>query len=105
MAKEPPKRPEIKSTRDNTAGRVETDSRGNTVWRWAPGNSLDSTTHLLKRLDNDALALEPTRRLARLKSADPAKQPAERKASGKKGRFDEPVRDQGGGFNPYNRSR
>lgn len=105
MAKDLHKKPEVASTRDSAAGRVETDSRGNTVWRWASSGSLDSTTHLLKRLDNEALALEPTRRLARMQPAAAAKQPtSERRASGRPRRFDEPVRDAGGGFNPYHRS-
>src|SRR4029079_9975634 len=41
------------------AGRVEFDSRGNSVWRWAR-DVLDSTSILLKRLENKDLALEPT---------------------------------------------
>ena len=41
------------------AGRIEFDSRGNSVWRWAR-DVLDSTSILLKRLDNTDLSLEQT---------------------------------------------
>lgn len=106
MTKDPGLPPEIRSTRDSKAGRVETDSRGNTVWRWSAQNSLDSTTHLLKRLDNDDLALEPTARVPRPKSTSSrtASAAVQRSASAPL-RLDEPADDEGGGFNPYNRSR
>lgn len=48
-------------TGGNAAGQVEFDSRGNSVWRWTGPPDLDTTTHLLKRLDNAELQLEPTR--------------------------------------------
>ena len=38
------------------AGKVEFDSRGNSVWRWAR-DVLESTSVLLKRLENKDLAL------------------------------------------------
>ena len=44
------------------AGRVEFDSRGNSVWRWAR-DVLDSTSILLKRLENKDLSLEPTQKV------------------------------------------
>ena len=43
----------------NTVGRVTVDSRGRNVWQWND-DQLDSTTIMLARLDNSALALEPT---------------------------------------------
>ena len=47
---------------DEPPGRVEFDARGNSVWRWARG-VLDSTSVLLKRLENKDLALEPTQKV------------------------------------------
>lgn len=44
-------------------GRVTVDSRGRNVWQWE--NENDSTSLLLKQLENDALALEPTRNFRR----------------------------------------
>jgi hypothetical protein len=94
------------------AGRVEFDSRGNSVWRWAR-DVLDSTSILLKRLENKDLAIEPTETVPVLGSkklskpgntSDPTKS-----AKSKRGTpltlasdDDEGGRDQGGGFNPYN---
>ena len=92
-------------------GRVEFDSRGNSVWRWAR-DVLDSTSILLKRLENADLAIEPTQKVPVLGSkklskpgntSDPTKS-----AKSKRGTplsladEDEGGRDQGGGFNPYN---
>lgn len=91
------------------AGRVEFDSRGNSVWRWAR-DVLDSTSILLKRLDNKDLALEPTQKVPVLGSKKPSK-PGAASAPTKPARprrnplsiaDDEGGRDQGGGFNPYN---
>jgi hypothetical protein len=93
------------------AGRVEFDSRGNSVWRWAR-DVLDSTSILLKRLENKDLAIEPTQKVPVLgdkkvsksgNASDPTKS-----AKSKRGTpltlagEDEGGRDQGGGFNPYN---
>ncbi|HVS22745.1 MAG TPA: hypothetical protein VMU03_03385 [Gammaproteobacteria bacterium] len=47
---------------EQPAGRVEFDNRGRNVWRWAR-EALDSTSILLKRLENKDLALEPTRKV------------------------------------------
>jgi hypothetical protein len=95
------------------AGKVEFDSRGNSVWRWAR-DVVESTSVLLKRLDNKDLALEPTRKVPVIKGAGkapvngkpqartdketpseqvvrhPALQGERRKSGG------------GGGFDPYN---
>jgi hypothetical protein len=87
------------------AGKVEFDSRGKAVWRWAC-DVLESTSVLLKRLENRDLALEPTRKVPALRAADRTtpqpraadddarpRHPAARPA---------PRRDSGGGFDPYN---
>ena len=89
------------------AGRVEFDSRGNSVWRWAR-DVLDSTSILLKRLDNKDLALEPTRKVPVLGSKKPSgaasapTKPARPRRNPLRIADDEGGRDQGGGFNPYN---
>jgi hypothetical protein len=93
------------------AGRVEFDSRGNSVWRWAR-DVLDSTSILLKRLENHDLALEPTQTVPVIGSKKPAKlgksSDPTRSAKPRIGRSlsiaaDAGGRDKGGGFNPYNK--
>jgi hypothetical protein len=97
---------------EEPAGKVEFDSRGNSVWRWAR-DVLESTSVLLKRLDNKDLALEPTQKVPIMGGRDRVK-------SAKKGAAEraepEPLsldplhpalqrerrRDGGGGFDPYN---
>jgi hypothetical protein len=103
-------------------GKVEFDSRGNSVWRWAR-DVLESTSVLLKRLDNKDLALEPTQKVPVMRAPErSAKVPAkgvqkaakpEAKAAKTQG-SKEPVRHPalvterrregggGGGFDPYN---
>jgi hypothetical protein len=93
------------------AGKVEFDSRGNSVWRWAR-DVLESTSVLLKRLENKDLALEPTQKVPVMKGAERA--PAN---STPQGREDKPAedlksrhpalqrerrKDTAGGFDPYN---
>src|SRR6476646_5955912 len=93
------------------AGRVEFDSRGNSVWRWAR-DVLDSTSILLKRLENKDLALEPTQTVPVIgskKIAKPGKtSDSTRSAKARPSRSlsleaEEGGRDKGGGFNPYNK--
>ena len=50
------------------AGKVEVDSRGNSVWRWAR-DVIESTSVLLKRLENKDLALEPTQKVPIMRAA------------------------------------
>ena len=50
------------------AGKVEFDSRGNSVWRWAR-DVIESTSVLLKRLENKDLALEPTQKVPVMRGA------------------------------------
>ena len=91
------------------AGRVEFDSRGNSVWRWAR-DVLDSTSVLLKRLENKDLSLAPTQKVPVLgskklskpgKTSDPTKV-AKPRRNPLSIADDDGGRDQGGGFNPYN---
>jgi hypothetical protein len=106
---------------DGRPGRVVVDNRGRNVWQWAK-SALDSTTVLLKRLENSELSLEPTQKVPVMpgnsaeKPPQPAKgrpaakaaaEPPAARKSGAKG--PEPVRpgprrgnDTGGGFDPYN---
>jgi hypothetical protein len=80
-------------------GRVELDSRGNSVWRWDDEQG-ESTTSLVKRLENDELELEPTR------PARAAGGRSEGRSAASSGGADEApgLDDKVGGFDPYNRS-
>jgi hypothetical protein len=93
------------------AGRVEFDSRGNSVWRWAR-DVLDSTSILLKRLENKDLALEPTQTVPVIgskkiakpgKTSDPTRSAKARPSRSLSLEAEEGGRDKGGGFNPYNK--
>ena len=99
------------------AGRVEFDSRGNSVWRWAK-DVIDSTSILLKRLENKDLAIEPTQKVPviggnRLDGAartpsrnDPSKVDKRSSRRAELGLAEQGGgRDSGGGFNPYDRRR
>jgi hypothetical protein len=93
------------------AGKVEIDSHGNRVWRWAK-EVLESTSVLLKRLDNKDLALAPTQKVPVLGGAERSrqKQPPSRAAAAPSNESDKPRPpasrrergDSGGGFDPYN---
>ena len=97
------------TTDHGVAGRIEIDRQGNRVWRWAR-EMIDSTSILLKRLDNRDLALEPTQKVPVVPATNPTKQ-AEAKAAKHNERVEldlesEPgERDSGGGFDPYNSRR
>jgi hypothetical protein len=87
----------IRSLKDNPAGKVVADPEGNR-FEW---ESQDDTSLLLKKLNNDELAIEKTDLYATSEpaakpgtAASPAGKPASRplKPGG---------RDSGGGFNPY----
>ena len=52
---------------------LEIDSHGNRVWRWAK-EVLESTSVLLKRLDNKDLELEPTQKVPVMGGADRTRQ-------------------------------
>jgi hypothetical protein len=106
-------------TESKPVGRVVIDSRGRNVWQWND-DQLDSTSILLKRLENSELSLEPTRQLRGLKDAaaagakDSGSRARTRASRDGKSR-DETNRSElrieqtfkvklGGGFDPYNRS-
>ena len=104
-------------------GRVVVDSRGRNVWQWARA-ALDSTSILLKRLENKDLAIEPTQKVPVVPGADaraatkapaakqnapnkPGAKPADDRAAHKGAKHPDPTRgpkrrDTGGGFDPYN---
>ena len=96
-------------------GRVEFDSRGNGVWRWAR-DVIESTSVLLKRLDNKDLALEPTQKVPVMRGAQGADKSSKPTAAGArapdaKAKATTAARhpamrterkDTGGGFDPYN---
>ena len=92
------------------AGKVEFDSRGNSVWRWAR-DVLESTSVLLKRLENKELALEPTQKVPVVGGADADRKGAKRAAKHAEAKpvtrprhpaMQRERRDRGGGFDPYN---
>jgi hypothetical protein len=99
------------TTAGEPVGKVVIDSRGHNVWQWAR-DVIESTSVLLKRLENKDLALEPTQKVPVVREADP---PAKgQKATGKRKEADaaprhpalqrerDRPRDGGGGFDPYN---
>jgi hypothetical protein len=90
----------IRSLKDNPAGKVVTDAEGNR-WEWG---SADETSHLLKQLNNDELAIEKTDLHPTPKSAaqDTAAKPAAQKPVSRP--LKPGVPDKGGGFNPYDHS-
>jgi hypothetical protein len=115
--------PEQTPAEEGRPGRVVVDSRGRNVWQWAR-DAIDSTSILLKRLENKDLAIEPTQKVPVMRGADPqaatktppAKpaaptkpgvKPAEGRAAQKSAGHAGPTRgpkrsDTGGGFDPYN---
>jgi hypothetical protein len=94
---------------DDRPGRVEFDSRGNSVWRWAR-DVLDSTTIMLKRLDNKDLALEPTQKVPVMRVTDKPKgaqtnqglAPGRSATRARELEVEDAPRDSAGGFDPYN---
>ncbi len=115
--------PEQAPGQEDRAGRVVVDNRGRNVWQWARA-AIDSTSILLKRLENTDLAIEPTQKVPVVPGADPqattkppgAKQtapskpgakPADDRAAHKGAKHPDPTRgpkrrDTSGGFDPYN---
>jgi hypothetical protein len=111
--------PPVPEPATEPVGRVEVDARGRNVWRWAR-DVIDSTSVLLKRLDNKDLALEPTQKVPVVRGTDPAAKNAvapkgAAAAKGKKSAEDPRASDKAakhpalqrerrgdGGFDPYN---
>src|SRR5689334_599640 len=115
--------PEAPPVEESRPGRVVVDARGRNIWQWAR-DALDSTSILLKRLENKDLALEPTQKVPVMRGADPKAAPktpgAKQAPPGKPGAkaadghavqkgagHHNPARgpkrgDTGGGFDPYN---
>jgi hypothetical protein len=87
----------IRSIKENPAGKVVVDPEGNR-WQW---ESDEETARLLKKLNNDELAIEQTDiRPGPAVGKDPA-------APAPKAKPLRPLRksrDAGGGFNPYDNS-
>jgi hypothetical protein len=97
-------------------GKVVSDSRGHNVWQWAR-DVIESTSVLLKRLENKDLALEPTQKVPVVqddtrtpraqKSVRPgaklAAKPGEKEAaSPRHPALQRERRRDDGGFDPYN---
>lgn len=114
--------PEQKPVDESRAGRVVVDARGRNIWQWAR-DAIDSTSILLKRLENKDLAIEPTQKVPVMRGADPqatktpatkqtaptkpGAKPAPDRAVQKGAKPGDPTRgpkrgDTGGGFDPYN---
>jgi hypothetical protein len=95
----------------DSPGRISVDSRGRNVWQWND-DQLDSTTIMLKSLENSALALEPTRKLRRPRiPGDDAANPSRSRSVARDGEQTGELRIEqtlsfkpGGGFDPYNSS-
>ncbi len=93
------------TTDHGSAGRVEFDSRGNSVWRWAR-DALDSTSILLKRLENKRLSLESTQKVPVARGPAPANSaPRAKRRELTLADSGGEERDSGGGFDPYNSGR
>jgi len=86
----------IRSIKDNPAGKVVADPEGNR-WEW---QSNDETSHLLKKLSNDELAIESTNLHPTLDTGgEKAAAPPNPKRTNRP--LKPGARDGGGGFNPY----
>ena len=86
----------IRSIKDNPDGKVVADPEGNR-WEWETD---DETSHLLKKLGNDELAIESTDLHPTLdRTGDKAAAPAAPKRANRQ--LKPGARDSGGGFNPY----
>jgi hypothetical protein len=105
------------TTTGEPVGKVVIDSRGHNVWQWAR-DVLESTSVLLKRLENKDLALEPTQKVPVVRDEDVTKGQKTGKPGAKAAKRDEKEADaaprhpalqrernrqrDGGGFDPYN---
>lgn len=93
--------------RESANGRVVVDGRGRNVWRWNDARiDIDSTTILLKRLENDALQLETTQNVPIRGEQDTESKRARRSPKQPNElTLSESMRiEMRSGFDPYNRS-
>ena len=94
----------IRPLKDNSAGKVVTDTAGSR-WEW-DSEQQDETSRLLRKLNNDELAIEQTDITPNPQRIRGTR--AQRKISGEE-RAHKPLRktgarDAGGGFDPYDHS-
>jgi hypothetical protein len=96
--------------RQSDAGGVVVDSRGRNVWQWKD-EQLDSTSVVLKRLENEALELEATRKVKVANPENDSKSQKDPKPQQDAKRERRAARetlsatfevDKSGGFDPYN---
>ena len=99
--------------RENAAGRVDFKG-GKAVWEWSQDQN-DSTSILIKMLDNPELELEVTQRTPVMSNKPPSAKagPAANDAKSQKAAFEQAAEDDtlaqlkklrgAGGFDPYNR--
>ncbi len=94
----------IRSVKDNPAGKIVADPEGNR-WEWERAAQED-TSRLLRRLNNDELAIEQTDLVPnRLRRRDPTAKRAEKRDPDLSKTLKKSSRpDAGGGFNPYDNS-
>ncbi len=90
----------IRPLKDNSAGKVVTDEAGSR-WEWDRAQQ-DDTSHLLRKLGNDELAIEQTNITAKPFSARGTRQASAVAPPSKP--LKKPTRDAGGGFDPYDSS-
>jgi hypothetical protein len=98
----------LKPIARNEAGGVVVDDRGRNVWQWKDAQ-IDSTSIVLRRLENDALRIEPTRKVriptkpakSRTASVDRRAEPRDEAQLSVSAKINYEV---GGGFDPYNHS-
>jgi hypothetical protein len=100
----------ISPVKQSEAGAVVVDGRGRNVWQWKD-EQLDSTSVVLKRLQNDALELEPTRNAKKIEESSGGSRSGRDAKRAKRAKGSEPGlsfttevggKDDGGGFDPYN---
>jgi hypothetical protein len=96
----------IRSIKDNPAGKVVADPDGGNRWEWEQSGQ-DETSRLLRKLNNDELAIEQTD-LVNSPLNDAPADAAERVARHAPALSKHPrksrTRDAGGGFDPYDSS-
>lgn len=95
----------IRSIKDNPAGKVVADPEGNR-WEWEQSDK-DETARLLRKLENDELAIERTD--IKLNPLSRREHSPKRTTERREPQPPQPTkklrgRDDGGGFNPYDSS-